>query len=74
MKKLMEIRQKHGISLQDMANFLGVSKTFYWQIENEKRRLSYRNAVRIADILQTKPDELFYEEFKNKNLNSTNLK
>jgi len=72
MKKLMETRQKYGISLQDMANFLGVSKTFYWQIENEKRRLSYNNAVKIADILQTKPDDLFYEEFKAKILNSTN--
>ncbi len=48
-----------------MANFLNISKTFYWQIENQKRTLTYKMANRIAAVFHKKPDDLFYEEFKN---------
>jgi putative transcriptional regulator len=50
-----------------MANFLDISKAFYWQIENKKRTLSYKMAVKIASIFHKLPDEIFYDEFKNKN-------
>jgi putative transcriptional regulator len=49
-----------------MATFLGISKTFYWQIENKKRTLTYKMAVKIASVFNEKPDSLFYEEFINK--------
>lgn len=62
MKKLKEFRNKYSLSCQDMADKLGISKSFYWQIENKKRRLSYDNAIKIAKIFNVKPDELFYEE------------
>ena len=68
----MEALKKHRInnklSHQDMGNLLGISKTFYWQIENNKRRLSYDRAIKIAKIFNVTPDELFYEDIK-KNLN-----
>jgi len=60
------LRSKERFTHQDMANFLNISKAFYWQIENKKRTLSYKMAVRIADIFHKKPDEIFYDEFKNK--------
>lgn len=66
MKKLKELRKTKKLTHQMMANSLNISKPFYWQIENNKRRLSYDMAVKIADILNTKPDEIFYQEFKNK--------
>ena len=66
MKYLKEIRLKEGLSMQEMANLLKISKTFYWQIETENRRLSYGMAVKIADIFQMKPDDIFLEEWKNK--------
>ena len=43
-----------------------ISKTFYWQIENNKRRLSYDMAIRIASIFNLKPDSLFFDDFINK--------
>lgn len=64
--KLKRIRVKNNISMQEMADILKISKTFYWQLENKKRRLAYDMAVKIADIFSLKPDEIFYEEFKNK--------
>lgn len=66
MKKLKELRKAKKLTHQMMANSLNISKPFYWQIENNKRRLSYDMAVKIANILNTKPDEIFYQEFKNK--------
>ena len=46
-----------------MASMLNISKTFYWQLENNKRRLIYKQAVAIANIFKLKPDDIFYEEF-----------
>ena len=42
-----------------IANALGCSKPFVWQIINNKRRLSYKNALLIARAFNMKPDELF---------------
>lgn len=60
------LRLKERFTHQDMANFLNISKAFYWQIENKKRTLSYKMAVKIADVFHKRPDEIFYDEFKNK--------
>lgn len=69
MVELKNRRKKKKYTCKDMAEKLNVSKPFYWQIENRKRRLSYEMAVKIADILGTKPDRIFYDEFKNKESN-----
>lgn len=66
MNKLQETRMKNNYSCQFMANKLNISKSFYWQIENKKRRMSYEIAVRIASIFSTKPDNIFYEEYSKK--------
>ena len=66
METLKKMRKSHNYSHKDMAEKLGISKTFYWQIENEKRRLSYNMAIKIAEIFKTTPDKIFYNEFKNK--------
>ena len=67
MNKLKELRIKNNYNLTNMSEKLNISKTFYWQIENNKRRLSYIMAIKIADIFEIKPDQLFYEDFKSKN-------
>ena len=63
MKKLIEERLKHNYSYDDMCKMLQISKTYYWQIEHNKRRLYYYLAVKIAKIFELKPDDLFFEEF-----------
>ncbi len=62
--KLKQLRQKKGYTTTYMAEQLKISKPFYSQLENDKRTLSYKMAIKIADILKTKPDKLFYDEFK----------
>ncbi len=61
--RLKELRMQVGFSDLDMAKMLGISKTFYWQIENGKRGLKYHMAIRIAEIFGLKPDDLFYNDF-----------
>ncbi len=64
MKTLKDYRIKSNLSYKDMADLLGISKTFYWQIENNKRRLSYERAIEISKMFKTTPDNLFYEDTK----------
>ena len=49
-----------------MANQLNISKTFYWQLEHEQRRLSYPMAYNIAKIFGLKPDDIFFEDYEKK--------
>ena len=63
MDKLKELRHKKGWTCDDMATMLNISKAYYWQLENGKRRLFYFLAIRIAKLFELKPDELFYKDF-----------
>ena len=47
-----------------MARILGISESYYYQIENGKRKLDYIMAVRISAIFKLKPDDMFYHYFK----------
>lgn len=44
-----------------MADRLGISACYYCQLENERKRLSYENAFKIAKIFNSRPDSLFYD-------------
>lgn len=63
MKKLKELRIKHNYNIKQMATLVGISSTYYWQIENKDRRLYYSIAVKIAKVFKLKPDDIFYEEY-----------
>ena len=62
--KLRTLRMKHCLTMEDMAKALGISKTYYFQLENKERRLYYHLAVRIANIFKKKPDDIFYDDYK----------
>lgn len=64
MNELRNLRVKNKYTCKDMADKLNISKPFYWQLENNKRRLSYEMAIRIASVFDTTPDKIFYKEFK----------
>lgn len=62
MDKLKKLRKESGLTVYDMAKKLGITASFYSQIENKKRRLFYDMAIKIARIFDEKPDNLFYSE------------
>lgn len=66
LENLKKCREEKGYSFNFMARKLLISKTFYWQIEKGKRRLSYENALKIANILGTTTDILFRDEFESR--------
>ncbi|RAV22227.1 helix-turn-helix transcriptional regulator [Paenibacillus contaminans] len=61
-KRLKEIREEKKKSFKQVAEAVGVSKPYYWQIENGKRGLSYELAVKIASYFESKPDQIFLPE------------
>ncbi len=66
MERLKECRINNHYSFNYMAKELSISKTYYWQLEHNQRRISYEMAVKIAAIFKKKPDEIFYDEFRKK--------
>lgn len=60
--KLKRIRKEHSYTIYKMAEILGITPSFYSQIENKKRRLFYDTACSIASIFNMKPDQIFYEK------------
>lgn len=64
MSKLKEIRITHRYTINDMASKLNISKAYYSQLENNKRTLTYKMAILIANIFNKKPDSIFYDDFK----------
>lgn len=62
--KLRRMRKENKYTVQVMADTLNISKPFYSQLETGCRRLSYDMAVRIAQIFNCKPDEIFYDDHK----------
>lgn len=61
-KKLESKRLEYGYTYQQMADMIGVCKSYYWQLEHNNRRLFYDVAKKIASIFNLKPDDLFYDD------------
>lgn len=59
MLDLKEERKRVGLTQLAIAKKLGISESFYNQIENGKRRLTLKMALDIAAILKRTPNELF---------------
>ncbi|WP_117168842.1 helix-turn-helix transcriptional regulator [Paraliobacillus sediminis] len=59
--KLKKIRNKEDLTYQEVANQVGISKEYYWMIENGKRRLTYELAVKIAKVFKSSPDYIFLD-------------
>lgn len=61
-KKLKELRLEKKYSVKYMADVLNICPAYYCLIENKKRKLYYEMAIKIANIFDVKPDDLFYSE------------
>lgn len=60
--KLSQLRKQHHLSSKEMAEKLGISQSYYWQIENGTRKLYYDMAKKIAKVFALKPDDIFYSQ------------
>ncbi len=64
--KLKELRLKKKYTVEDMGRLLNLSSSYYWQLENGTRNLYYDQAIKIAKVFNKKPDQIFFEDHKNK--------
>ncbi|WP_035053182.1 helix-turn-helix domain-containing protein [Carnobacterium pleistocenium] len=61
LEKLAEIRKLKGLSFKEVGESAGITKEYYWMIENGQRGLSYPLAVKIAAVFEMKPDDIFLQ-------------
>lgn len=61
LEKLKEFRENKGLTYKQVADQVGISKEYYWMIENGKRRLSYDLSVKIAKVFNKTPDDIFLD-------------
>lgn len=61
--KLLEIRLKLGYkNSKDFAEFLGINKSMYSLIENNKRNVNLENAFDISQKLNMNIEDIWYKE------------
>ncbi len=63
LRRLKILRNYRRLSVIDVAEKVGISPSYYCQLENGKRNLYYKMAVRIANVFNVKPDDIFYKDF-----------
>lgn len=56
---LAEVRARRGLTHQQVADAAGISRAFYTRIESGIRTPSLDVALRIAEVLDADPRELF---------------
>lgn len=59
LKKLKMLRKQEKYTQMEMAGRLGISESYYCQLENGNRKMSLENALKIASILKKTPNEIF---------------
>lgn len=59
-----EVRIKHGLTLKQMSELTGISKTTLNEIENDNRSPTLETLVQVAKALGIKVTDLFESEYK----------
>ncbi len=58
---IREMCRKEGITMSELAGKLGKSKQYISALTNGTIRLRYDMAVRIAEVFDTTPDQIFLQ-------------
>ena len=61
-KNLQKLRIKRGLSQQDLADAIGVTRSSVANYESGNRRHSFENLIKIADYFNVMCDELIRED------------
>lgn len=65
-KKIRDRRIKLGLTLEELAEKLGTTKNYVWQLENKSpARPSGQLLLKISDVLELPPDFLLDDEKDN---------
>lgn len=68
MNNLKNIRESKGLSLKDIGDFIGSSKSYIWEIESGKSMPSISKAYAICKVLGHRIEDVFPDPNKYKML------
>lgn len=60
--RIKELRKEKNVTQQEIADRLGVSKSYISYVESEKTNITLENAFKIADFLSVTLDELIVKK------------
>jgi transcriptional regulator with XRE-family HTH domain len=63
-EKLWTLRQRRGITLQELSQLIEVSTTHIWNIENGKKLPNVMLVIKISDIFTMTADQLIRDELE----------
>ena len=63
-EKLRVLRERHGLSLKQLGDQLGVSKNFVWEIETGKKIPKVAMLNKICDAFNVRCDKLIRDEIE----------
>ena len=66
-------RQRSGITMEELAYKVGVTERYLYRIENENKKPSFDILFQLIRELSIFPDEIFYPEMNNVNLDLEQL-
>ena len=66
-------RQRSGITMEELAYKVGVTERYLYRIENENKKPSFDVLFQLIRKLSIFPDEIFYPEMNNVNLDLEQL-
>lgn len=66
-------RQRSGITMEELAYKVGVTERYLYRIENENKKPSFDVLFQLIHELSIFPDEIFYPEMNNVNLDLEQL-
>ena len=58
-EKLIKFRKDAGLTQKNIAEKLGISESYYCQLENGNRRMPLQIALDISAILNKTPNDIF---------------
>lgn len=60
-QELITLRERAGLTQEDVASRVGVSRSFYGHIETGMRNPTYGLAKKIASVFDTTVDSIFFD-------------
>jgi transcriptional regulator with XRE-family HTH domain len=73
-EKLQVLRERRRLSLQQLADLLGVSKSFIWKVEQGQKIPNIAMLIKITDLFEVASDRLIRDELELDDTNSLNQK
>lgn len=67
-QRLIKLRKERGMTQQQVAEILGITRSFYGMIETGDRNPTLELAKRIAELFQVEIEQIFFGEKSNETL------